>query len=141
MFLIIIVIVINSNKSPTLFLCKKKKVVSLPVTHSFSKGRKRAVPSVGCSMKVFQKLRLGAEVPGAHTGSSSAEGCIAGGLGWKGKFPLNEDQVLPHHQRPLQVMSLGVGPGHLHQSGWRFIAICLLGLAGEWQFPGGSAGK
>ena len=39
--------------------------------------------------------------------------------------------MLPHHQRPLQVMSLGVGPGRLHHSGWRFIAICLLGLAGE----------
>ena len=127
----------NSIKSPALFLCKKKKknVVSLPVTHSSSKGRKRAVPSVGCSTEVFQELRLGAEVPGSHTGSSSADVCTAGGLGWKGKFPLNEDQVLPHHQRPLQVMSQGVGPGRLHQSRWRFIAICLRVLLESLAIP------
>ena len=99
MFLIII-IVLNHQLC---FFVKKKNVVSLSVTHSSSKGRKRAVPSVGCSTEVFQELRLGAEVPGSHTGSSSADVCTAGGLGWKGKFPLNEDQVLPYHQRPLQV--------------------------------------
>ena len=72
-----LIIVINNQLC---FFVKKKKVVSLPVTNSFSKGRKRAVPSVGCSTEAFQELRLGAEVPGSHTGSSSAEVCTAGGL-------------------------------------------------------------
>lgn len=40
--------------------------------------------------------------------------------------------MLPLHQRPLQVMSLGVGPGRSEQSGWRLAVICLLGPAGEF---------
>ena len=79
MFLIIIIVINNQ----LCFFVKKKKVVSLPVTHSFSKGRKRAVPSVGCSTEAFRNsdLVLKYQVPilGHHLLKSAQP------VGWDGR--------------------------------------------------------